>query len=1795
MVTSIKKYQIKEKINTGQEIEIYRALDLEKQRGVILKLIQNLNEFHPSVVNLKNEFEIMKFLSTSDSMLQVYSFEKYESGYFLVFQDTEGISLKEYARGNSLDLETFFQIATKISDLLFTIHKSKVIHKDIKPENIIINPNSLDVKIIDFGISTRLSKEETKWSAPNVLEGSIQYISPEQTGRMNRSVDYRSDFYSLGITLYELLAGFLPFNNTDLLELVHAHLAKTPPSLHSIKPEVFPALSKIIDKLISKTAENRYQTSFGLKRDLEKAYGLYREKRNVAGGTDSIDFPTGEFDLSDNFSIQQKLYGRETDIQTLLETFHEIHRTGKSEIILIGGYSGVGKSSLVREINKPITQVRGYFLTGKYDQYNRNLPFSAFIQVFTNLVRLILTEQPDEIQKWKDKILHALGNNGQVVIKVIPELEFIIGNQPELTELGAQENANRFYLVFQNFIKVFANADHPLAIFLDDMQWADSGSLALIKNLIEDESVQYIYFMLAFRDNEVDKTHPLEILFEDLRKTGSLKKSITLKPLSRENVVQLLSDSLHCEAEKVTELSGIVFQKTGGNPFFISEFLKQLSREELIFFDYRQTRWDWKTTEIKNVQISENVVELLIKRIKRLDSATQNILKLSSCIGNIFDLATLSLIYEKNLRETSDALKTAIQEEFIVPIGDTYKLVESMEESPDGREKNIQTARKIQYKFQHDRVQQASYEMLEETHKKELRISIGKILYKSIAPEKQDDFLFDIVNHFNVGSDLLKTDEELNLLIVLNTKAGSKAKESTAYKPSLEYFKIALSTLRKWKNNKNWETDYSLSMQISRETSELEYLNGNFEESEKIINEILKNSRTTLEKAEIYNLLIVQYCALGKYDRAFEIINVALKPLGLELPSDNFQDVLQEDLAQISVNLKNREVGSLLDEPEMQDPIKRITIKLLMNSLPMAYNLKPALFPIISAKMVNIFLQYGILAESYGFSCYAIVLATGFANYKEAYEYSLLAMKISEKFGSQSEKTKAANVLANYTTPFVKHIKYAEEVNLEGLNACYDSGEFLHGSYSAMNICLNAFYQGIHLRSVYENKIINLLQFAQKIKSTLSIDTINAVNLIIHNLLDLTESSLDFKTSEHSEAEFLGIWESHQSKFPECLYRIMKAQVAFLYGMYDSALIEIQESEKILAFISGQNSAVEHIFYQSLIYCSLVKDSTKQQKTEYLAKIKANRDKLKGFAKSSPATYNHKYLLIEAELSRIEYKNWKAAKLYDECIDEAKKNEFHQIRALASELAGRFWLNKKSTSIAQDYLITAYRAYETWGATRKLKLMKEEFPELLTESNFNQSLSKTISTTTIPSLSTGTNPTQMHGGSSLDFQSIIKSSSAISGEIKLESLLQKIMNIVIENAGAQRGVLLLKKNDELFIQAEGSTTDTNVNVMHNIPLKSYNNLPHSLIYYVERTKESHVLQNASQDDKFSTDVFIQTNQIKSILCAPILKQGLLTGILYVENNLSAGSFTADRLQVINVLSSQAAISIDNAILYENLEQKVFERTRELAKANSELEEKNHHITDSIQYAKTIQQAILPSKSAMYVRYDDIFVTFFPKDIVSGDFFWHAELDDCSYIAAVDCTGHGVPGAFMSMIGTAILNQIVKEMKISDPAKILEYLNIYVRRALKQDSNREDASRDGMEICLCKIEKDRVVFSGGHRPLYYAKGGEVFTIKGDKESIGGKQKTEERTFTNHQILLEKNVRTAIYLTTDGFQDQSNRDGKKIGSKGILDMISRYHNLDGLVQKDKFEEELKSHMNGEPQRDDITLICVIFKGN
>jgi serine/threonine protein kinase len=882
MSITICSYNLIEVIYEGTTTCVYRAVREPDQTSVVMKTLKSEYPTLEQITQLKHEYQILQSLEI-EGIVKPLSLESYQNGLALILSDFGGENLINFITVKKNYLSNFLQIGIQLSSTLAQIHQKNIIHKDIKPHNILINPKTGQVEIIDFSIASRLSSENQTVSNPNLLEGTLAYMSPEQTGRMNRSIDYRTDFYSLGITFYEILTGQLPFQATDPLELIHCHIAKTPIALKEVNPEIPQAVSDIVMKLLAKTAEERYQSALGLKADLEECL----RKLQATGKIE--DFMIGQLDLYSQFLIPQKLYGRKKEVATLIDAFERVS-LGATEIMLVSGYSGIGKSSLVNEVHKPIVRQRGYFISGKFDQFKRNIPYASLIQAFQELIRQLLTESADKIVAWKAKILETLGSNGQVIIDVIPEVERIVGVQPDVPKLGPTESQNRFNRLFQQFIHVFTKPEHPLVLFLDDLQWADLASLKLIQLLACEPNSQYLLLIGAYRDNEVSATHPLMLTLEEIQQKGAVVNNIVLQPLHITHVNQLISDTFRSDTLKTRSLAELVFNKTQGNPFFLTQLLKSLYNENLLSFNFNQGCWQWDIQRLKDIDITDNVVELMINQIHKLSLKTQNILKFAACIGDKFTLDVLGIVNQKSLSETAADLWESLQTGLVLPLDQSYKIplvISTAQNEQLTNDLDTQGAFRrveqltIAYKFLHDRVQQAAYALIPDSQKKETHLKIGQLLLQNITPEERKENIFALVNQLNYGTDLLTLESEKYELAELNLIAGQKAKAAAAYESAMRYLKVGLELLAV----NSWQNQYELTLALYESGVETAYLNGDFEQMEKWATVVLQQAKTPIDKMKVYEVKIQACMAQVKQLEAIKIGLQALELLGISFQS----------------------------------------------------------------------------------------------------------------------------------------------------------------------------------------------------------------------------------------------------------------------------------------------------------------------------------------------------------------------------------------------------------------------------------------------------------------------------------------------------------------------------------------------------------------------------------------------------------------------------------------------------------------------------------------------------------------------------------------------------------------------------------------------------------------------------------------------------------------------------------------------------------------------------------------------
>jgi predicted ATPase/GAF domain-containing protein/tRNA A-37 threonylcarbamoyl transferase component Bud32 len=1516
-------YQILTKIYESDRSLVCRGYREEDHYPVILKLLKEDYPTPLEIVKYRQEYEIIHHFKLQ-GVITAYDLKKYQNTLVIILEDFGGQSLNFLLKTNTFNLQELLEIAIKITDSLANIHDAKIIHKDLNPSNIVFNRETQQLKIIDFGISTLLPREELTLQNPNVIEGTLAYLSPEQTGRMNRSLDYRTDFYSLGVTLYELLTQQLPFDTQDVMELVHCHLAKQPLAPHKLNSEIPQILSEIVMKLLSKRPEKRYQSARGIKADLERCLSQLQTTQKIVG------FPLGSQDISERFQISAKLYGREAEINRLLNSFERVSQ-GTKELMLISGYSGIGKSVLVREIYQPLTQTRGYFITGKFDQYQRDIPYSGIVKAFQELVRQLLTENESQFNQWRQKIHAALGVNAQVIIDLIPEVELILGKQPSVPNLPALEAQNRLNLVFQNFVQVFTQSEHPLVIFLDDLQWADPASLKLMQLLITESKSKVLFLIGAYRDREVSAVHPLTVTLEKIQKLGGIVNQLSLKPLDLKSANQLISDSLKCSPQKTEPLTHLILEKTDGNPFFINEFLKSLDDEKLLYFDNIKGAWQWDLDHIKAQEITANVVDLMTLKIQKLTPKAQQILKLGACIGNKFDWATLASLSQQSPQETASYLNEAVGEGLITPLKNSYQVIDL--DLPQ-----IQEDLTLEYKFLHDRIQQAAYSLLSLEQKQSLHAAIGQLLRQNIAPSKQEQKIFDILNHLNLGVALIKRQSQRDELAQLNLRGSQKAKASAAYESAANYLKVGRELLEET----GWQRNYPLMLKVYTESAEVAYLNTDFEQMEQFVQTVLQKATTLLDKVKVYEVKIKAYKAQNKPLEAIKTALSVLSLLGVRLPEKPRKWQVLLGFMKTKVILAGKKIDDLVNLPEMTDPYHKAAIRILASIVSVTYLASPQLLPLIVFKQVNLSVRYGNTAVSaLSYANYGGILCGILKDIETGYRFGQLALNLVDKLNAKALKGRTLYIV----NACIRHWKEPVEELVSSFCSAYQSaletGDLEFAAWSTYNSCLYPYWIGQEM-SLLEKEMTKGSEIIAQLKQDLVFYENENYRQHTSNLLgNKFESNfknslinIDFYCSENirklydNESTMLSFYAKENNRHAICHWYINKIVFCYLFEEYDQA---VETANLVEDYLDGAIASLilpQYYFYDSLVRLAVFNQSTNQDQNKILDRVKANQKKMKRWAYYAPKNYGFKFYLVEAERHRILGQEHQARDLYDQAIELAKEQERLNEEALGYELAAKFYLATYKIKIAQLYLMESRYAYLRWGATPKVKQLEKNYPDLLALKSGSVAAGRLQDTQT----------TLRNTRSSevLDLATVLKASQVLASEIVLDNLLKKLVNIAIENAGAQTGFLILEQEEQLFITAKKTVNDEIVRYQSK-RLETCNHLPLSLINYVARTRKEVVLSDGTSEEQFITDPYIIQNQPKSILCTPIIHQDKLIGVLYLENNLTTEAFTSERLEVLQILSSQAAISLQNAQLYEEqehhaqtLEQTVTERTQELS-------------------------------------------------------------------------------------------------------------------------------------------------------------------------------------------------------------------------------------------------------------------------
>ncbi len=1509
---TIQGYQVIETLYRSSKSLVYRGRREIDQQPVILKLLQPDNPSPEAIARFRSEYDIAHLLHL-DGVVQVYSLETYRHSLLLAMEDCGGESLHRSLQNRVLSLAEFLELGIRIARILGDLHRHHIIHKDINPSNLVWNPATGALQLIDFGIAAVRSRENIIPRNPHVLEGTLAYMSPEQTGRINRAIDYRTDFYSLGVTFYQILCDRLPFETSDPMELVHCHLAKQPISPQDANPEIPAALSDLVMKLLAKNAEDRYQSAEGIQADLQHCW----EQLQTAGQIDR--FPLAQQDDSERFQLPQKLYGREPEIEQLSTAVERISQSSSSALMVISGAAGGGKSALVQELSQTIAQQRGYFTSGKFEPLVQNTPYAAIVQAFQALLRQLLAENESQIETWRQLLCDALGSNGQVILDVIPEAEWILGEQPSIPNLPPAESSNRFHWVFENFLRVFARPERPLVIFLDDLQWANPASLQLLQVLMSAPHLPLLWIG-AYRDSEVEAGHPLLTTLETLRQKGTVVTEIALAPLTIDDIALWVAEMLNCDRATVQPLAALIHQKTEGNPLFIGEFLKSLYQANLIRFDRQQKAWQWDLTQIQATQLSESFIELIETKIRALSISAQQTLAIAACMGNPFNARTLSRLRQQSPEEAIADLREAEQADLIEPMGVLYPSHNGDRSAP---------VPQWMGRFRHDRIRQVASALLAEPDLPHIHLQIGQQLLEDASPETLEEQVFEIANHLNLGVAGITDRAQKDELARLNLMAGSKAKAAVAYPSALGYLSTGLNLL----TQDCWHRDYDLALDLHRATAEAAYLSGRFEEMNRLIAIALHQAKTPLDRVQVYEIQIQAWIAQNNAAQAIAIALQALAELGVEIPAQPSAQDLQMGALQTERALADKTALDLLHLPPMTDPQKLAAMSLISSVCTPTYFTQCPLWQMMVFQKVQLSLNYGNAPGSaFGFADYGMVLCGVEGDFARGYQFSQLASELLPQLQAKEFVPKTLLLINLYLRHWREPLRASLASLEEGYRTGLETGDLEYATFAIAFHDYHSYLAGRELDQIEAEMAEHGAAIAQ-FKQVVPLYVNQMYRQAVLNLMGRSANPCRLVGESYDEDKRLPQHQADGDRYALFQVCLNKLILGYLFQDYTQAAEQARLGEQLLAAgATGLLAVPTFYFYNALTQLTQFPQATQTEQQQILKAVEQIQTQMQTWAEQAPMNYLHKYHLIEAERCRILGQTAEAADHYDRAIALAKDHAYLNEEALAQELAAKFQLAQDKPKLAQLYLQDARYCYRRWGAIAKVEDLETRYAQFLNSSQTPLSTGR---------LSTSSTTTSSTASSALDLAAVMQAAQSLSSEIVLERLLAKLMEILIETAGAQKGCLLLETDGQLRLEAEGPTDSDAIAVLQSIPIDdplATDCVSMAIVNYVSRTRESVVLDDASQDRKFASDPYILQHQPKSVLCAPLLNQGKLTGVVYLENNLAPQTFTSDRLEVIKLLSTQAAISIDNARLYDQLELRVQSRTVELTQANRQLEQ-----------------------------------------------------------------------------------------------------------------------------------------------------------------------------------------------------------------------------------------------------------------
>jgi predicted ATPase/signal transduction histidine kinase/tRNA A-37 threonylcarbamoyl transferase component Bud32 len=1451
------RYSVAEVVAFGRGTLLYRAIREPDHRRVLLKVVDP-EQHDPHVVErLHRELEIGRALDVA-GVVRPVGMDVYQGEPALVLEDFSGPTLEQLI-GPPMEVGRFLELAIGVARAVADVHGREVLLKDLKPDHLVVDPSTHEVKLVELGLASRLPREVRTARPARLIEGSLPYLSPEQTGRTNRAVDSRADLYALGVICFQMLTGRLPFHAHDALEWIYCHVARTPPSPAEIIPGLPEMISRIVLKLLAKMPGDRYQTAHGLTYDLERAADSWRREAAIA------PFPLGERDLSDRLRLPQRLYGRERELARLVGALDRVAATGRSELVLISGYSGVGKSSLVHELSRWIVRVRGLFVSGKFDQYARNIPYSIFVQAFTQLALDALAEDDEGQRRWREALGNALGSHARLIVDMIPPFRLLLGEQPPAPELPPAEQEQRWRRVFLSLVGVFARREHPLVLFLDDLQWADAGSLRLFEELAADTDNHHLLTVGAYRDTETLESHPLRAVIERIHATPAVIGEIALGPLDASAIQTLVAEAVHAGGEEVRPLAELVHRKTGGNPFFALRFLAELHEERILRLDEATSKWTWDLARIEERGYTDNVVDFMVRRLARLRSGAQEVLKIAACVGNRSPAWVLAKARETSEEKIAHDLWEPIAEGLFARAGSDYL-------------------------FAHDRVQQAAYSLIPERHHPEMHLQIGRLLLADTPAERLDDQIFDVVTQLDLGTSLITDEQERLRVAELNLIASRRAKAATAFGSAAQFASAGLALLPP----SCWETNYELTYDLSIARAESEWLSNRHDVATELIDRLLAHARGRAHLAAIYRLRIDLEVSRGDSRRATQTALAAFSSLlGIEFQLHPTQASLEARLEKTWRELGDRPIEELARLPAMTDPVMRAIMAVFSSALPAAYFLDWRLHDEICCQIVHLSLLHGNDEYSpHGYVTFGAALGRIFGRWDQAYRFGRVAEQLVEEAGGLKRGRGVAHwTIATFIDFWVRPVREVIPLFERSFETSSAVGNLTLAGFGAARIVVCRLIAGDPLAEVAA-EAEHHLEFARRTHARSSYSVVD-IYRYVQRLRGVSSAPGD------------EVWELREqcdpaARFPSWRFIQLTFQAwsALLFGDDETAAAAVIAAREDLPLYVGQIPLADYTHVAALALARRHPHVPPDEQRDIIDALTGFEEQHRVWQTHCPTTFSHWHALISAELARLRGQDLEAMRLYDRAIDGARRNGFVQDEAIASETAAHFHLDRGFATIATAYLQQARAAYARWGAEAKVAHLDELHPSVR------------LPGVAAPTATVALRPEQ------LDLLSVVKASQTISSEILLDQLLHTLLEVVLVQSGAQRGVLLLTREGQLSIEAEAAVEDDRVvtKTLQSVPASATAQLPMILLRYVELTKQRVILDGAEVEaGPFAGDRYFIEAKPRSVLCLPILTQARVVGLLYLENRAISGAFTPDRLLALELLATQSAISVENAL------------------------------------------------------------------------------------------------------------------------------------------------------------------------------------------------------------------------------------------------------------------------------------------